>query len=60
MAKFIPYEKMSKRAQREYNRRRRVTWGELNPVTRKSENPRAYNRRKMKKELGETQSNMRD
>lgn len=53
MAKFIPYEKMSKRAQREYNRRRRVTWGELNPVTRKSENPRAYNRLKMKKELGE-------
>ena len=25
---------------------KRKTWGELNPVTRKSENSKAYNRRK--------------
>ena len=46
MEKFIPYEKLSKKKQRELNRRKRGTWGELSPVTRKPENPKAYNRRK--------------
>lgn len=46
MEKFIPYEKLSKKKQRELNRQRRGTWGNCSPVTRKSENPRAYNRRK--------------
>ena len=46
MAKFIPYEKLSKKEKRKLDLAKRQTWGELNPVTRKPENSRAYNRRK--------------
>lgn len=49
MEKFVPFNKLSKKKQRELNLRKRNTWGTLNPVTRKSENPKAYNRRKAKK-----------
>ena len=45
MEKFIPYEKLSKKKQRELNAMKRGTWGDFNPVTRKPENPKAYNRR---------------
>ena len=44
MQKFIPYEKLSKKKQRELNASRRTTWS-LNPVTRKPANPKAYNRK---------------
>ena len=46
MEKFIPFEKLSKKKQRELNAIRRKDWNGINPVTRKSENPKAYNRRK--------------
>ena len=46
MEKFIPYEKLSKKKQRELDRARRGSWGGLNPVTRTPPNPRAYNRKK--------------
>ena len=46
MDKYIPYEKLSKKEQRKVNAMRRKTWGELNPVTRKPENSKAYNRKK--------------
>jgi len=46
MEKFIPYEKLSKKKQRELNKAKRNTWGSMNPVTRKPENSKAYNRRK--------------
>ena len=46
MEKFIPYEKLSKKEKRKIDQARRKTWGELNPVTRKPENSKAYNRRK--------------
>ena len=46
MEKFSPYEKLSKKKQRELDRARRGSWGGLNPVTRKPPNPRAYNRKK--------------
>ena len=46
MEKFIPYEKLSKKEKRKIDQARRQTWGELNPVTRKPENSRAYNRNK--------------
>ena len=46
MEKFIPYEKLSKKEKREIDKARRQTWVELNPVTRKPENCRAYNRNK--------------
>ena len=44
MEKFIPYEKLSKKKQRELNAARRGTWT-INPVTRKPANPKAYNRK---------------
>jgi len=44
MEKYIPYEKMSKKMRREYDAKKRGGWGEINPVTRRSENPAAYNR----------------
>ncbi|MBQ3356089.1 MAG: hypothetical protein IJG45_03115 [Oscillospiraceae bacterium] len=49
MEKFIPYEKRSKKQQRELNRARRGSWGAVNPVTRKPANPKAYNRQKARR-----------
>ncbi len=46
MERFIPYDKLSKKAQRAINNARRRSWGELDPTTRKPPNPRAYNRQK--------------
>jgi len=49
MEKFIPYEKLSKKKRRALAATRRGSWGALNPVTRKPENPKAYNRKKARK-----------
>ena len=46
MDKFIPYEKLSKKEKRKLDLTKRQTWGELNPVTRKPTNSKAYNRNK--------------
>ena len=46
MEKFIPYEKLSKKEQQRINKAKRGTWADLNPVTRKPTNSKAYNRRK--------------
>ena len=46
MEKFIPYRKLSKKEKRKINQAKRQTWGELNPVTRKPQSSKAYNRRK--------------
>lgn len=46
MEKFIPYEKLSKKEKRKIDQAKRQTWGELNPVTRKPTNSKAYNRKK--------------
>ncbi len=46
MNKFIPYEKLSKKAKRAEAQKRRRDWGALSPVTRKAPNPRAYQRQK--------------
>ena len=46
MEKYISKAKMSKKAQRELDRKKRRTWGALSPVTRRPENPKAYNRKK--------------
>ena len=54
MEKFIPYEKLSKKEKRKMDLAKRQTWGELNPVTRKPTNSKAYNRKRTqdwKKEL---------
>ena len=47
MTKFIPKEKLSKKKQRELNAQRRVTWP-ISPVTRRSDDPKIYNRSKAK------------
>ena len=46
MEKYIPYEKLSKKEKRKVDAAKRNTWGELNPVTRKPANSKAYNRNK--------------
>lgn len=46
MEKLIPFEKLSKKKQRELSAARRGSWNGLNPVTRKPENSKAYNRQK--------------
>ncbi len=48
MTKHIPYEKLSKKEKHKLDAKKRNTWGVLNPVTRKPENSRAYNRKKLK------------
>jgi len=45
---YIPLEKKSKREQKMYHSLQRRDWGTLNPVTKKSENGKAYNRKKSK------------
>lgn len=59
MEKFVPYEKLSKKEKRRIDSAQRRTWGDMNPVTRKNANSRAYNRKRMqnwKKELPESAS----
>ena len=46
MEKFIPYEKLSKKEKRKMDLAKRQTWGDLNPVTRKPTNSKAYNRKR--------------
>ena len=46
MEKFIPYKKLSKKEKRKVDAAKRCTWGDLNPVTRKPQNSKAYNRNK--------------
>ena len=46
MEKFIPYEKLSKKEKRKMDLTKRQTWGELNPITRKPQISKAYNRNK--------------
>lgn len=48
MDKYIPYAKLSKKKQKELAKQKRGTWGALNPVTRKPQNPKAYNRKKVR------------
>lgn len=45
MKKFVPYEKLSKSKKRELDRQKRVTWGNVNPVTRKVESKKHYKRK---------------
>ena len=49
--KYVPLSKLSKLKQREYYSARRGNWGEINPVTKKPPNPKAYKRSTQKKWL---------
>lgn len=57
MNKFVPFEKLSKKKQREINAQKRGSWNGVNPVTRKTENIKAYNRKRaQKQDLNDLQS----
>lgn len=45
MARFVPKEKMSKKAQKELNRQKRVTWA-FSPVTKTVDSRKVYSRKK--------------
>ena len=49
MENFIPYEKLSKKKQRERSKAQRTLW-QRSPVTRRPENPKAYKRSKARKD----------
>ncbi len=49
MEKFIPYDKLSKKARKALDAKRRGSWGGLSPVTRRPDNPKAYKRSKAKR-----------
>ena len=55
--KFVPKDKMSKKAQKELNDKKRGTWGNTNPVTRVQPNKKAYDRKRDKKKLDEVITN---
>ena len=46
MEKFVAENKMSKKARKELNNARRVTWG-FSPVTRSKESKKLYNRKRI-------------
>ncbi len=46
MEKYISYEKCSKQERRRRDQQKRGSWNGVNPVTRRSENPKAYSRTK--------------
>lgn len=47
MKRFVPYEKMSKKQKREYDRKRRGTW-DISPVTRIAGDGKQHYSRKIK------------
>ena len=50
MTMHVPFEKQSKKQQRLENDKHRGSWGQVNPVTRTTRNPKAYDRAKAKRE----------
>ena len=55
MEKFVSFEKLSKKKQKELNKAKRTTWGMTNPVTRREKNPKAYDRNKLRSKKLETE-----
>ena len=45
MARFVPQKKLSKKAQKELNRRRRVIWT-FSPVTKTVDSRKVYSRKR--------------
>ena len=52
MKNYVPLDKRSKKAQKAFYSKQRLTWGEVNPVTRSIPNGKAYNRKKEKQRSG--------
>ena len=51
MEKFISYEKMSKKQQRQVNAAKRGSWGLVKPITRVKPSGKTYNRQAAKQAL---------
>ena len=49
MNSFTPYDKLSKKKKKALDREKRSVWG-ISPVTRRSENPKAYKRKRIQNE----------
>ena len=60
MKKYVLLDKRSKKAQKEYYSRQRLTWGALNPVTRSVPGGKIYNREKDKQERRRIGKEFRD
>ena len=60
MGKFVSLDKRSKKAQKAYYAEHRITWGELNPVTKSVPSGKSYNRKKDKQALRRTGKEFRD
>lgn len=52
MTNFVPLEKQSKKAQREFHKQQRGSWCSVNPVSRVVPNKKVYNRKKQPKDFG--------
>ena len=46
MEKFVTYEKLSKKKQKEMNKEKRGTWGVMSPVTKVKPSAKVYNRKR--------------
>lgn len=53
MKKFISKSKMSKKINKEMNKLKRKTWGDLNPVTKVVVSKKIYNRKKIRKNVSD-------
>ncbi|MHB1485549.1 MAG: hypothetical protein ACYCYI_12935 [Saccharofermentanales bacterium] len=49
MEPFVPIDKQSKKARRMLFKKQRGSWGAINPVTRKTPDPKVYKRKKIRK-----------
>ena len=47
MKSFVPREKCSKKVRRQMDRAQRTGWGPISPVTRTTQNKKAYNRKRV-------------
>lgn len=50
---FVPYNRLSKKKQREIDRVKRAVWGSISPVTKKVACQKVYNRKKTQRWNGE-------
>lgn len=57
MEKFVPYGKMSKKRQREIDRAKRNSWGNVNPATKSVKSAKAYDRKKLRSQDRKSLSN---
>ena len=48
MERFIEYDKLSKKKQKEINNAKRGTWGIIKPVTKVKPSAKVYDRKRMK------------